>query len=273
MPIQRGTSVTEQPPPVQAGGESWWYRVVRSNAWLFASIGSAIITLVIGYIARQVLVGVTTATFLGSALLIWMGALAYTIVRIHEPVRLMTQPRVDRGTLEASLENAKNDMMTELGYIVLDQASADAEAKQRRIDASGVIKVEIPVVIHREDYKMDEETFREIEVLVQAISFVRFLREMLAKGRVFLSRAAALLPIWWPIVLVVAFFVAGLPQDFSDAVAVTVFMFFVGLALWTSGVAPNPKQLRDWHHALMKLHDLSYTELKAKLKLMVIKED
>jgi hypothetical protein len=246
---------------------------MKSNLWLFISMGSAIITLVIGYVARQALVGVTTGAFLASALVIWMGALAYTIIRIHEPIRLMTMDRGSHGTLEASLDRAKNDMMTEIGYIVMDQASEDAEAKQRRIVEDGTIKINIPVVISRADYKMDEETFREIEVLVGAISFVRSLREDLAKARVFLSRAAAILPMWWPIILVSAFFVGGLSQDLLSAFFIVFLMSFVGVALWTSGIVPNPRGLRDWHHALMVLHDLPFQDLKAKLKIMVHEED
>jgi hypothetical protein len=246
---------------------------MKSNLWVFVSIGSAIITLVVGYVARQSLVGVTTAAFLASSLVIWMGALAYTVIRIHEPIRLMTVNRGDRGTLESSLDRAKNDMMTEIGYIVMDQASDDAEAKQRRIMQGGVVKIDIPVVIDRNDYKMREETFREIELLVVAISSARFLREELAKARVFLTRAAALLPMWWPIVLVVAFFVAGLSQDLLAAFLIVMLMAFVGLVLWTSTIVPNPRELRDWHRALMALHDLPFEDLKAKLKMMVHEEE
>lgn len=169
---------------------------MRSNRWLFVSLASAVLTLLIGYVARQVLVGVTTAAFPASSLVLWIGTLTYTVIRIHEPVRLMTADRGRKGVLDDNLEKARADLMTETGYIVTDQAHEDAAEQQQRIEETGASKATVPVVISKQNYKMREETFRDIGVLVQAISLIRWLRENLTKARLALSRAAALLPMW-----------------------------------------------------------------------------
>jgi len=250
---------------VTGKAEAWWLSLLRNHPWIFTTPVGAILSLVFGFVAREVLVGITTGAFLGAALFVWIGALAHFTMRIYQPMRLLTQPDALGSTMSQRIENCRKDFMREIGLGVITAAAKQQQQLSASTTTFGLVP---PYQIDPRSYQMDEKTLKEVGELVQSIDKLDFLRDMMRAARTVEFRAGIFLPLWWPAVIALAILIGGVSQEIDTAVWTALVTTLLGSAVWIRITTGDFPRIHVWHRMVIELRDLGDEDLKDRIRKM-----
>src|SRR2546427_399030 len=153
---QQQQQLPPPPPPRRESEDDAWVRFFKSPPWYVLVILGPIISILIGYLARDVLIQATTAVFLGVAALTWLVAYGFVKVYVHDPIRLMTTARANGTCLNDDLARVKNDLTAEIGGIVIRRAITGAKDQPLFVQEANAVTDRAYVPVNLREFRMDE---------------------------------------------------------------------------------------------------------------------
>ena len=250
------------------------WRALRGNLWIVSAFLSVVFTGAFTFVSRQFLQGLATAAFLLAALLFWVVVLVHAISRVYEPIKMMTLP--DRGgrILDREIQKIRHDFMKEIGITVIGRAFVDDEGTQQRLSSADAARRGVRIAFSGalSEYEMDEETLSEVGALVRAIDVIQDMRSVLRKAQSAWWREGVVLPLWWPVVILVAVFITLLPQDLNVASLAFIGLVGAGYFLWAAYIVPDFESIGKLHKRVMRLQGGTHQEIKRRIEMIALEE-
>lgn len=166
--------------------------------WLLGSIGSLLLSGLLGYFGHLGASNLAVLVLLAVALVWWILVFIVWMMWVESPIGEMLKTAGRSCSILEDVKQARTEIMSEIHRTIHD----------------------LP--------EMDEETLDRVDVLVTSAAIAKELTVGLNRAlsqRKWFALAEVLL---WPIVVAAAFFVSYLPGTTSDAIFVLMFTFLVG---------------------------------------------